>query len=94
MPRGADVSRGITRVALDAAGGAQLGGGQAWFKVDGQAVVVAGDAVAGHGIVPHAAPVMTAGGGWLTLGGVPVVAEGDVATCGHVTSGAGWFRIE
>ena len=84
---------GITVKALDAAGGAQLAGGQSFFRVDGQPVVLRGDPVTPHGAPPHLAPVMTGGSPVFRIGGVPVIRAGDVATCGHPTSGRGFFSI-
>lgn len=86
---------GITRKTLDTAGGAQRAGGQAWFRVDGQAVVLKGDLVTPHGPPPHgpAPPVMVEGSDYVTISGVPVCRAGHVASCGHATTGAGWFTI-
>jgi uncharacterized Zn-binding protein involved in type VI secretion len=88
------MGRGVARVGLDHAGGVQLGGGQNWGSVDGGALVVRGDRVAPHGQSPHSpAPIMVGGDGWFTLDGVPVMAEGDLASCGHATTGSDWWQI-
>lgn len=84
---------GITVVGTDAAGGVQLGGGQSLMKVEGQDVVVVGDPVSPHGIAPHIAPTMTGGKDWFRVEGKAVIVQGDAATCGHTTSGRGWFRV-
>jgi uncharacterized Zn-binding protein involved in type VI secretion len=84
---------GITVKGLDSAGGTQLAGGQATWKVDGQPIVLLGDPVAGHGIAPHAAPVMAEGSAWMKFNGIPVVRAGHKANCGHAATGRGWFNI-
>ena len=87
------MTHGIAVKALDAAGGSQLAGGQSWFRVAGQPVVLRGDPVAPHGDPPHAGPVMAQGSGWMTLDGTPVCRAGHLATCGHASSGRGWWTI-
>jgi uncharacterized Zn-binding protein involved in type VI secretion len=85
---------GITVKGKDSAGGVQLAGQQSAWLVEGAAIVLKGDPVAGHGQAPHSGPVMAQGSGWMTLNGVPVVRAGHVATCGHAATGRGWFDIE
>lgn len=89
------MSFGIAVMGLDSAGGTQLNGGQSFFKVEGQHVVLLGDAVESHPpIPPHTgAPTMAQGSGWMTLNGVPVCREGHLASCGHASTGRAWFRI-
>jgi uncharacterized Zn-binding protein involved in type VI secretion len=87
------MSYGIAVQGLDAAGGAQLNGGQSFFTVSGANVVLLGDPVAGHGLPPHAAPVMAAGSSWMDLNGIPVCRAGHTASCGHASSGRDWFVI-
>lgn len=87
------MSYGIAVRTLDSAGGTQLAGGQGFFHVSGQPVVLLGDPVAGHGKQPHASPVMAQGSPWMTLNGTPVCRQGHAASCGHASSGRDWFRI-
>jgi uncharacterized Zn-binding protein involved in type VI secretion len=87
------MSYGIAVYGLDAAGGAQLNGGQLFFTVEGQNVVLLSDPVTPHGLPPHAAPVMAQGSSWMTLNGTPVCREGHAASCGHTSSGRAWFTI-
>jgi uncharacterized Zn-binding protein involved in type VI secretion len=87
------MSYGIAVQSLDFAGGAQLNGGQSFFKVAGQPVILLGDPVAGHGLPPHAAPVMAQGSNWMRLNGTPVCREGHAASCGCASSGRNFFRI-
>ena len=87
------MSFGIAVVGLDSAGGAQLGGGQSGWTVQGANIVLLGDPVAGHGLPPHAAPVMSSASSWMTLNGIPVVREGNTASCGHPSTGRSWFTL-
>ena len=87
------MSHGIAVQGLDSAGGTQLNGGQDFFKVEGAAVILLGDPVAGHGLPPHAAPVMVEGSSWMSLNGTPVCRAAHVASCGHSSTGRPWFRI-
>jgi uncharacterized Zn-binding protein involved in type VI secretion len=77
---------GIARRGLDAAGGAQRGGGQGSVYADGALVVVLGDSVDGHGEGPHAAPVMAGASAAVFAGGKPVCRAGDPASCGHAST--------
>ena len=85
---------GVARVGSDTAGGTQLGGGQGWVKIDGDLVVVVGDAVASHApcsVVPvHCAANMAAGSAWVKIDGIPICREGDAASCGHASTGSDW----
>lgn len=87
------MSYGIAVNSLDSAGGTQLNGGQNFFSVEGENVILLGDPVAGHGLPPHAAPVMAEGSSWMTINGTPVCREGHAASCGHPSTGRPWFRI-
>lgn len=88
------MSAGIAVRLLDRAGGRQLGGGQSFFSVDGQPVVVLGDAVEPHAPPVHKAPIkMVQASGWMSLNGVPVCHAGHLASCGHASTGRGWFNI-
>lgn len=87
------MSHGIAVKSLDSAGGAQLAGGQDWFNVQGQQVVLLGDPVTPHSIGIHLTPVMAEGSSWMTIDGVPVCREGHLASCGHASTGRSWFTI-
>lgn len=87
------MSKGITVKNLDTAGGVQLAGQQSTWTVEGQPIVLLGDPVSGHGLPPHAAPVMAEGSDWMTIDGIPVVREGNLANCGHPATGRGWFTL-
>jgi uncharacterized Zn-binding protein involved in type VI secretion len=64
------------------------------FSVDGQPVVVLGDAVEPHAPPVHKAPIkMVQASGWMSLNGVPVCHAGHLASCGHASTGRGWFNI-
>ena len=89
---------GIAVVSLDRAEGIQLGNSGSPWTVDGQSIVLVGDAVQSHPpcpVVPiHCAPTMAQGSSWFTLDGIPVCAAGDLATCGHPSTGRAWFDID
>ena len=61
---------------------------QSTVKATSNAIIVHGDAVAGHGLPPHAAPTMIAGSNNVFIGGVAVCNAGDSATCGHTSTGS------
>jgi uncharacterized Zn-binding protein involved in type VI secretion len=84
---------GISRINQDSAGGAILGALQDFVVVEGTLWAVQGDAVAGHGLPPHAAPVMAEGSPFVTINGIPACREGHLATCGHAATGSGAMRI-
>ena len=79
---------GVARVGVDSAGGIINGGGQSTVFCNGALVAVIGDAVAGHGVPPHAAPVMVGGSGTVFAGGIGVCRAGDAASCGHTATGS------
>ena len=85
---------GVARVGSDTAGGTQLGGGQAWVRIDGDLVVVVGDGVASHAPCPrvpsHCAATMAQGSAWVKIDGIPICRAGDAATCGHPSTGSDW----
>lgn len=87
------MSHGIAVKALDSAGGQQLNGGQNFFKVDAQNVILLGDQIDPHGAGLHGAPVMAEGSDWMSLNGTPVCREGHLANCQHPSTGRPWFRI-
>ena len=73
---------------VDSAGGTILGPGVASVIVNGAAVSVKGDNVAGHGTGPHAAPVMVGSSSTVFAGGIGIVRAGDAASCGDVATGS------
>jgi uncharacterized Zn-binding protein involved in type VI secretion len=84
---------GIARIGQDTAGGTILGALQDFVTVEGTRWAVQGDAIAGHGIPPHDAPVMAEGSPCVTLNGIPACREGHLATCGHPATGSAAMRI-
>ena len=85
---------GVAITGVNAAGGVIIGGGQSFVKVNGKPVSVVGDAVAPHGIGPHAAPKMATGSSIVRIDGKAVCRAGDTATCGHAANGMSWFAIQ
>jgi len=84
---------GIARVSLDSAGGAQMGGGQDFVRVEGALWVLLGDPVTPHGIGLHASPVMAQGSSFVRISGIPVCRAGHLANCGHPSTGSASMRI-
>jgi uncharacterized Zn-binding protein involved in type VI secretion len=80
---------GVSRVAVDAAGGAIAEALAPSVQVNGAPVAVLGCAVTPHGIAAHAGPVMAAASGTVFAEGIAVCRAGDAASCGHLASGSG-----
>lgn len=78
---------GITRKSLDSAGGVLIEGSSNVFVNNASAVRI-GDAVQGHGEPPHDSPVMATGSSTVFVNGIGVCKEGDLATCGHPSTGS------
>lgn len=57
--------------------------------VSGQKIAVHGDAVAPHGAGLHAGPTMVAACNQVYVGGILACREGNLATCGHPSTGSG-----
>ena len=55
---------------------------------NGEAIIVDGNSVAGHGLPPHDSPTIVAGSNRVFVHGTKVVNAGDNATCGHSSSGS------
>lgn len=86
--------KGITVLDLDVAGGNQLASLQDFWLVENELVQVIGGVVRPHGPPPHSPPPpMATGSPWFSLNGIPVCRQGDVAVCGHRTTGRPWFFI-
>ncbi|MBF0454943.1 MAG: PAAR domain-containing protein [Magnetococcales bacterium] len=83
---------GATQTNVDAAGGT-IRPLQSFVRLDGNPWAVVGSPVDGHGLPPHAAPVMAEGTPWIRIDGIPVCRAGHAATCGHPASGRGWIRV-
>ncbi|TDE34127.1 hypothetical protein [Antarcticimicrobium sediminis] len=79
----------MARTGQDAAGGTLIGVLAPSVIVNGSPVGVLGCAVAGHGLPPHAAPVMASASGTVFAEGIALCRQGDVASCGHPSSGSG-----
>lgn len=82
---------GVARVTLDQAGGVQLGHQNPTVFANGANIVVLGDIVASHPSgYPHiASPPMVTASSTVFACGIPVCRQGDVAACGHASSGSG-----
>lgn len=85
---------GIARIGVDAAVGILSGPGVPSVTVNGATICVLGDLVVPHAPwgrphPPHNYPAMVTASGTVTAGGKPVCRAGDVASCGHATTGSG-----
>lgn len=80
---------GVSRVNTDNAGGLIVGNLAPTVLANGSPIAVKGAAVVGHGLPPHAAPVMVGASGTVFAQGVAVCRAGDAASCGHAASGSG-----
>lgn len=85
---------GVTRVGVDFAGpGAVLGPGSLAggtpVYAEGAPVSLLGDTVSPHGDPPHSSSLLLTGSSTVFgPGGLPLVRQGDPATCGHVATGS------
>lgn len=80
---------GIARVGVDSAGGTITGNLAPTVFVNGSPIAVKDAAVAGHGLPPHASPVMVGCSSTVFANGIAICREGDAASCGHAASGSG-----
>ena len=87
---------GVARVTDDTAGGTQLGGNQHWVYIDDTLVVVRGDDVLSHPPCPqvpaHCAAVMVGASSWVYIDDRPICRAGDLASCGHPSTGSDWVE--
>ena len=56
-------------------------------------LVVVGSHVANHGSGSHANATMPVGSVAVRIGGVPVIFQGCVATCGHIATGSSTIDV-
>lgn len=83
-----------TLINMDTAGGLIFQNqSQSHLFVGGREVALNGARVMPHGEGIHAGAVMVASGTKLFVRGVPVVKEGDSATCGHKSTGSGKLNL-
>jgi uncharacterized Zn-binding protein involved in type VI secretion len=80
---------GVARVTVDAAGATIIGNLAPTVFVNGVPIAVLGAAVTGHGLPPHASPVMATASSTVRANGIPVGRQGDTASCGHPATGSG-----
>jgi uncharacterized Zn-binding protein involved in type VI secretion len=79
----------------DTAKGPHLAGGQSFYMVEGQPVVLLNDKVTPHGGSPHGPkpPTMVEASSFYKINGIGVVREGDLASCKHPSTGGSWYRV-
>ena len=80
---------GAARINTDTAGGTQLPPSQGFVFVEGNLWQILGGPVAPHGPGIHAGPVMATASSLTFINNIGVCREGDVATCGHASTGSG-----
>lgn len=82
---------GISRVGVDTAGGTIVGNLAPTVFVNGAPIVVQGADVESHPpFPPHTGqPVMVGHSSTVFACGIPVVRQGDAASCGHPATGSG-----
>jgi uncharacterized Zn-binding protein involved in type VI secretion len=85
--------QGISRVGVDKAGGTIVGALAPTVLANGVPVTVLGAPVIPHGRGPHGGPVMVTASANVFANGIPVCKAGDVASCGHATSGSGNVNV-
>ncbi len=80
---------GVSRITTDSAGGTLIGVLAAKVFVNGNNVAVLNCAIQGHGVAPHAAPVMSVASANVYANGIKVCRQGDSASCSHTATGSG-----
>lgn len=83
----------ISLVGESQAGGVITGPGAPTWTVLGKPISLLGDGVAGHGTGAHAGPVMVESSAWMSINGVPVVREGNRASCTDAANGNPWMTL-
>lgn len=83
----------VSVVGVSTAGGVIQGPGAVGWDLPDGTISLVGDAISGHGRVPHDSPVMVDGSSWFTIDGISVVVEGSLASCGHSADGKDWMDI-
>lgn len=82
---------------LGASKAEHLAGGQDWFFVDDQPVVIFGDPVTPHAPplpIQHLSPVMDVEKStWMFLDDIGVIRQGHKGNCLHLSTGRPWFTI-
>jgi len=84
------------RIGVDTALGVQLGLKQSFVRVEGALWVVLGDVNAPHPMgFPHVPgpDLMVQGSGLVRIAGIPVCRAGDLAGCGHATTGSSIVNV-
>ena len=81
--------KGISRQLLDIAGGLLVAPPiQNFCFVDNFPIAVFGQTVSPHGINEHSSSTMTVSSNITFVNNIPLVREGDMALCGHPSSGS------
>lgn len=82
------MATGVARSGGDIAGGVLQSGSNTTVRCNGLYIAVYGTPVNGHGDSPHSRPRMVTASATVRVGSIGVCRAGDVASCGHITSGS------
>lgn len=84
-----------SRIGIDTAGGGLLlpAGQQVFCTIGGLPWATVGVQVADHGSGPHNSPTVAIGSAFVSIGGLPAVFAGVLATCGHPVTGSGHVSV-
>lgn len=80
---------GVARIGADSAGGPHTVSLQSTVLVNGLPAQTLGGSVAGHGKNEHSGPIMVTASSTVYAQGIPVCRQGDLASCGHSSTGSG-----
>ena len=78
---------------VDSAGGVILPSHNTFVTYNGKFYAVVGDPVTSHGIAPHNAAVMATGSSFVTINGIRLCRQGDIASCGHAATGSSFLNV-
>lgn len=79
---------GVSRVAIDIAGGLIFGVLAPKVQVEGAKIVCQYAPVAAHGRPPHRTPIMMGASSKVFANGIAICRLGDPASCGHPATGS------
>lgn len=90
-------AQGASRTGDDTAGGVILPL-QSFVRLNGNPWSQIGSPVTPHPPCPdpaiHCSAHMITGSSHVRINGIPVCREGDLADCGHASTGQGWIRCD
>ena len=78
---------------VDSAGGIILPSHNNFVTYNGKLYAVVGDLVTNHGIAPHSSATMETGSSFVTINGIWLCRQGDIASCGHAATGSSFLNV-